>query len=122
MIFALFALMGCAPSTSPWPPPTAIVRGDGPVIATGSSTLAAVDGVVYVVDEDAGALVRVTEAGAVDSIAVGVRPFRVAAAAGRLFVSLRGERGLAVVDAETFTLVGVLATGAEPSGVVATAG
>ncbi len=91
--------------------------------ATGSSTVVTSAGhdAVYVVDQDAGRLVRHGTDGSVSLVAVGSRPARVARAGRGLLVSLRGDRGIAEVvdDAGSLRLVGVTPVGAEPVGLVA---
>ena len=99
----------------------------GPVdtaFPTGSQTLVAnADAdALYVVDTDAGELVRYAPGtGASTSLAVGSRPVRVARAGDRLFVTLAGERSLAVVEDQDGALnkVDQVELGAEPYGVVA---
>lgn len=91
---------------------------------TGSQTLVpnADSTALYVVDTDAGNLVRYNpETGVSTSLAVGSRPVRVARAGDRLYVTLAGERSLAVVadNDGALSLVDTVELGAEPFGVVA---
>lgn len=95
-----------------------------PTFATGSRTLVAdaAHDAVYVVDTDGGRLVRHDPAtGATVAVDVGLEPTRVARAGERLFVTLRAERAVAVVEDRGGELVvaGRIAVGAEPYGVVA---
>ena len=116
-------LVGCGqPSDDPAPSPWDRCAGGGDVLATGSSTVATAPGFVYTVNADAGSVSRLDVAtGAVDSVAVGDEPTRIARAAGALYVTLRASGRVAVVDEDRFAVSGWLATGAEPVGVVASA-
>lgn len=101
-------------------------RGGDARFPTGSQTVvASQDGeVVYAVNPDEGTLSRVsTLSGDVDTVAVGAFPARVARIDHRLYVTLQGEAGIAVVDDTDgeLTVVDVARTGAEPVGVVASA-
>ncbi len=91
---------------------------------TGSQTLipSADHAALYVVDTDAGMVVRHDPAtGKSTSVEVGLEPTRLARAGGRVFVTLRGERALAVLEDQGGTLVKVdtVEVGAEPYGIVA---
>ena len=90
---------------------------------TGSNVLATSSdfGITYAVDTDAGEVVIVPSEGDITRVAVGLEPTRIARAGERLFVSLRGERHVAVLDIEDggVTLHSKIAVGAEPIGVVA---
>lgn len=90
-------------------------------IKLGSSAAASSGDAVYVADEDNSALARVSYNGDVTSVVVGLDPKRVARVGDRLFVTLSGERSVAVVhdDGNTMTLESVHEVGAEPWGIVA---
>jgi hypothetical protein len=84
-----------------------------------SSALSARQGLVFVADSDNEALARVDMAtGSVDTVRVGRDPGKVARIGEHLFVSLRGERSVAVVEADSMTLLDVVEVGAEPWGMV----
>jgi hypothetical protein len=90
---------------------------------TGSQTLIPnADGdALYVVDADAGTVVRHDPStGAMSSVEVGLEPSRIARAGDKIFVTLRGERGIAVLKDEggTLTKIETIAVGAEPHGIV----
>lgn len=92
--------------------------------ATGSSTVvASADGAaVYAVNVDEGTVSRYEPAsGAVSKVAVGAQPTRVARTRDRIFVTLRGERAVAVLqdDGGTLSVVGRVDVDAEPVGIVA---
>jgi DNA-binding beta-propeller fold protein YncE len=85
--------------------------------------MAVMGGAVFVADSDNGALARVNvQTGDVQSLVVGSEPTRVARIGDTIYVTLRAERGVAVVtvgrDGE-MALQGVYSVGAEPYGVVA---
>jgi len=92
--------------------------------ATGSSSMAASAnyGALFVANPDQGTVSRVELAsGTVTETDVGLDPVRVARAGEYVFVSLRGERAVAVLE-DTGTRLNMLtrvAVGAEPYGVVA---
>ncbi len=92
--------------------------------ATGSATILsnADHDAVYVVDTDGGQVVRFHPAtGERSAVAVGVGPSRLARVENRVFVTLRGERSVAVLDdgGGTWSRVGTIEVGAEPVGIVA---
>ena len=92
--------------------------------ATGSrSTVTSPDQrFVYVVNSDHGMITRVNrDTGVKQHIDAGAQPHRIAVAGDRVFVTLRGQRGLAVYQetGRTLELLDVVATGAEPAGLVA---
>ncbi|MCC7385126.1 MAG: c-type cytochrome [Deltaproteobacteria bacterium] len=72
-------------------------------------------------DQDKLIVVGLGDGGAAREIALGARPTRVARAGARVFVTLRGERKIAVLDEQdgTLALASKIDTGAEPFGVVA---
>lgn len=77
---------------------------------------------LYAVNVDEGTLSRIDVAsGAVTEIEVGREPTRVTRAKGRVYVSLRAERGVAVLEERDGGLVMVdrIETGAEPVGLIA---
>lgn len=80
---------------------------------------------LYVANTDHGTIGRIPLAagGAVTDVRVGERPTRIARAQGRVFVTLRGERKVAVLEEQGGALVevGTVDVGAEPFGVVASA-
>jgi DNA-binding beta-propeller fold protein YncE len=88
---------------------------------TGSDTIAAsakYDAVVTV-NPDEGTISRVDLATQkVTELIVGAEPTRIARAGNRFFVTLRGERAIAVISAD-FEVEKMIQTGAEPFGVVA---
>ena len=91
---------------------------------TGSSPLATASdfAMIYVVDTDGGTVAAIDAANnEVARLDVGLEPTRIARAGDRLFVTLRAERNLAVLDiAEgNLELVSKIPVGAEPFGVVA---
>jgi len=91
---------------------------------TGSSPVATSSdfAMIYAVDTDGGTVAAIDAASnEVSRIDVGLEPTRIARAGDRLFVTLRGERNLAVLDAsgEALELVSKIPVGAEPFGVVA---
>jgi len=89
---------------------------------TGSDSIAATakyDAVVAV-NTDEGTISRVDLAtDKVKELLVGAEPTRIARAGDRFFVTLRGERAIAVISAD-FEVEKMIKTGAEPFGVVAT--
>ncbi len=90
--------------------------------ATGSSTMAlSEDGAVYTVNPDAGSITRtLPDTGAVLEVPVGAEPSRIAVHADRVYVSLRGERRVVVLDAAALAdgPIGSVEVGAEPVGMV----
>lgn len=91
---------------------------------TGSTTLlsSSAHDAVYVVDTDGGKVVRHDPAsGASSELAVGQEPTRIARAGDRLFVTLRAERAVAILEDRGGELVAVgrVEVGAEPYGIVA---
>ena len=91
---------------------------------TGSSTLisSADFSHLYVVDTDGSAVASIDIAtNSVETITVGLEPTRIARAGERIFVTLRGERAVAILDDRggDLTLSGRIDTGAEPIGIVA---
>ncbi|GDX80127.1 hypothetical protein LBMAG42_19380 [Deltaproteobacteria bacterium] len=91
---------------------------------TGSQTVITSSnlGSLYVVDEDGGSVSRVSvESGESVSYPVGVQPERVARAKDKVFVTIRGERSLAIFteSGTGLTLDQKFEVGAEPVGVVA---
>ena len=94
-----------------------------PDFSTGSHTIVSdsSSGVVYAVDADNGAVVRQdVSSGKVQSLQIGVEPSRIARSGNTLYVSLRGERAIAVVEDRdgALTLVKKVQTGTEPVGLV----
>ncbi len=92
--------------------------------ATGSSTLVTSADArrVYAVNVDEGTVTSYDrESGTLSSVAVGREPTRIARAGEHLLVTLRGERGIAVLTetANGLELERTVATGAEPYGIVA---
>lgn len=92
--------------------------------ATGSTTVVSSSAAraVYAVNTEEGTVSRYDSAtGAVSSVDVGAEPTRIARVGDRLLVTLRGERGIAVVRDVGGSLVreSVVPTGAEPYGIVA---
>lgn len=87
-----------------------------------SSTLARSGDDVFAVNVDEGTVSRVSKKGDTTTSAVlGREPTRIVAAGGSLFVTLRGEGALAILDQETLEVTRKVAVGAEPYGVVTTA-
>jgi DNA-binding beta-propeller fold protein YncE len=91
---------------------------------TGSATLAVSSdaGAIYTLNEDLGTISVVNlDTFSVQELEIGLEPSRIARIGDRVFVTLRGERGLAVLHESNDGLVldEVLATGAEPIGLVA---
>ncbi len=91
--------------------------------ATGSHTVVADSdrGLIWAVDADNGAIVRQSTSGEVHSVDVGVEPSRIARAGSRLFVTLRGERSVAVLEdkGDSLKLLQKVEVGTEPYGIVA---
>lgn len=101
---------------------TASLRDD--TFATGSRTLiaSADHTALYVVDTDGGQVVRHDPAtGKSSAVAVGSEPTRLAQANGRIYVTLRAERSVAVLEdtGGTLKVVDTVQVGAEPWGIVA---
>jgi mono/diheme cytochrome c family protein len=91
---------------------------------TGSSSLAVSTErtMFYALDTDAGAVLTVRPSGAVvDRLELGVEPMRVARAGDLVFVTLRGQAEIVVLERSGVGLVEVdrIAVGAEPFGLVA---
>ncbi len=90
---------------------------------TGSSTVAMSKGhdVAYAVNVDEGSLTRVSKGGGTREVHVGAQPSRVARVGDELWVTLRGERGVAVVtdDGQALKVDQKLKAGTEPVGIVA---
>lgn len=91
---------------------------------TGSNPLAtsADFAVIYAVDTDGGTVAAIDSAGnEVTRVDVGLEPIRIARGGDRLFVTLRGERNVAVLEATDsgLSLLSKIPVGAEPFGVVA---
>lgn len=79
-------------------------------------------GSIFVADADNGSLARInTATGATDRVLLGLEPTRVARIGDTLYVTLRAERSIAVVDASGsgLTVRGIYPIGAEPYGIVA---
>ncbi|MBM65654.1 MAG: hypothetical protein CMH55_05395 [Myxococcales bacterium] len=92
--------------------------------ATGSrsAVTSADQRIVYVVNTDHNSITRFNrESGLFQRIEAGSAPNRIAIAGDRVFVTLKGQRGLAVFKetGETLELLNVVDTGAEPAGLVA---
>ncbi len=92
--------------------------------ATGSSTIvASADySVLHAVDTDGGTISTINpEDNSISTVTVGLEPTRLARAGNRIYATLRGERGVAVLQegAQGLELVDRIATGAEPIGIVA---
>jgi len=93
---------------------------------TGSNTLVASSDYqsAYVVNTDAGTVARVTPSTGTtgNEVAVGSEPTRIARAGDRVFITLRGERRVAVLTETPSGLVedAKIDVGAEPYGIVAT--
>ena len=107
---ALLSLAACTP-----PPETS---------GGGSQTAAAGDDALYVAHTDEGAVSRYDlEFGTIDNLDLGGEPSRIALAGGRLLVTLRAERSIALVEDidGRLSLVNRVQTGAEPLGIVASA-
>ena len=90
---------------------------------TGSQTLTTSSDYsrVYVVNVDAGTVSVMTAAGeTISTVDVGISPTRLARVGSKVLVTLRGERGVAVLQetADGLSLERVLEVGAEPVGVV----
>lgn len=97
---------------------------DDPLFPTGSQTVISSSdhAAVYAVNTDEGTVSRYdTVTGAVTTLEVGREPSRLARAKGKVYVTLRAERGIAVLEERDGALVmtGRLDTGAEPVGIVA---
>lgn len=76
---------------------------------------------VYVVNADHGSITRLNrETGVSQRIEAGLSPNRIATAGDRVFVTLKGQRGLAVFQetGRTLELLEIVNTGAEPAGLV----
>jgi mono/diheme cytochrome c family protein len=110
-VVALVGLVGCGVD------PT----GDG--FVTGSNNVVARGDYVYVADMDNGALARVqVSTGDVRSLVLGAEPARVVRLGNRLYVTVRAERSVAVVEEAadgSMTVVEMHEVGAEPFGIVA---
>lgn len=79
---------------------------------------------LYVANPDHGTVTRFdTKTGAWSKIQVGLEPTRIARHEGVVYVTNRGERKVTILhdDGKQLSLAGVIATGAEPFGVAATA-
>jgi DNA-binding beta-propeller fold protein YncE/mono/diheme cytochrome c family protein len=114
MLFGLSLIAACAPQGGL----------DDPLHPTGSSTLVAGSDrdAAYAVNTDAGTVARVSPDGAADAeIPVGLEPTRIARAGSQVFVTLRGERRVAILSETPAGLVedGFVDVGAEPYGIVA---
>jgi YVTN family beta-propeller protein len=108
VLVAVALLAGCAPAEQP--------------AGRGSSTLAQVGGDVYAVNVDEGTVSRIAEDGTVTTSAVlGREPTRITAAGHRLWVTLRADGEVAILDRDTLSLEKKVPVGAEPYGAVATA-
>lgn len=128
-LFALaaLALAACNPASSPGEPvqPEVLPLGDQALSnarhATGSNMLATdAGGLLFAVNPDSGTLTRVDPiTRATTEVDVGTEPSRVTVAGDRVFVSLRGERALVRLDADTLEHEARAEIGAEPVGVVA---
>lgn len=95
-------------------------RDDG--ASRASSTLAKSGDDVFAVNVDEGTVTRVRKNGdTTTSARLGSEPTRIAAADGKLFVTLRGDGELVIVDAESLEVLQRVAVGSEPYGVVTTA-
>lgn len=95
-----------------------------PLFSTGSQSIVASSdhASLYVANTDEGSLSVVNPTtGATSLVQVGKEPTRIARAAGRVYVTLRGERGIAVLAEQGggLVMVGRIDTGAEPVGIVA---
>ncbi|MEE2829094.1 MAG: hypothetical protein VX498_07895 [Myxococcota bacterium] len=102
-------------------------RLDDGRFATGSRPMvASADySVLYAADTDGGTVARIDAVTKeVVQVDVGLEPTRIARAGERLFVTLRGERNLAILEEgdSGLTLVSKIPVGAEPFGVVADEG
>jgi len=98
---------------------------DDPRFATGSTSMVtAKEGpVLYAVNVDEGSLSRLdADAGDLSEVDLGAEPIRVARVGDELWVTLRGERSVAIVVDQDGELVvdGRIDVGAEPFGIVAT--
>lgn len=113
-LFSLSLLAACTPGEAL----------EDSLFATGSSSVVA-DGEyasLYAVNTDAGSLSRTAPGStAVDELPLGLEPTRVARAGDKLFVTLRGERSVAIVQLSEAgpVLLEKVEVGAEPFGVVA---
>lgn len=97
---------------------------EDPRFATGSNTLAASadHARLYNTNFDEGTITRIDrEAATTDELAVGSEPMRIARAGDRLYVTLRGERSVAIIEdgPAGMVQVGTIPVGSEPYGVVA---
>lgn len=95
-----------------------------PGFATGSHTIVAdADAkAVYTVDGDNGAVVRQdTVTGAISTLTVGAEPARIARIGSTLYVTLQGERSIAIIEDQggKMVLKNKVQTGTEPIGIVA---
>ncbi len=95
-------------------------------LPTGSQTLATSSdySALYVTNTDQGTIGRAAFAGGeVAQVQVGQRPTRIARGGNRVYVTLRGDRQVAVLEEQGGSLaeVGRIEVGAEPYGVVASA-
>jgi len=115
LLLATLAIAGCA-AQKPL---------QDPLDQTGSSSMIASSSrqALYALNVDEGTL-SVLDAGTGEikqEIAVGREPTRIARSGSKVYVTLRAERGIAVLDetADGLTLDRVVPTGAEPFGIVA---
>ncbi len=113
-ILGLALMAGCSPQGGL----------SNPLHATGSNTLVASSDqdATYAVNTDAGTVTRITRNGSADAeIPVGLEPTRIARAGSEVYVTLRGERRVAVLVETAAGLVeeGSIDVGAEPYGIVA---
>ncbi len=92
-----------------------------PLWQTGSSTMAAgADGTIYVADADNGELLRVSGAdGSLEKLLLGAEPYRMVRVGDLIYITLRGERRVVVVEdgPEGLRVVATWEVGAEPSGI-----
>ncbi|MBI4816522.1 MAG: c-type cytochrome [Deltaproteobacteria bacterium] len=107
--FASTVLFACSGTDTQKP------TGSQPIVASADY------GLLYVANVDNRSVSRVNvQSGEVTPLEVGLEPTRIARAGDRLFVTLRGERAVAVLlDDGSFREVNRIAVGAEPIGVVA---
>ena len=111
LVLALLILSGCGrlkESSFPTGSQTLITSADGKAL--------------LVVDTDAGLVARYgVDDGSVTKVLVGSEPSRLARSGSRVFVTLRGERSIAVLEdsSDGLVLKKKVSTGAEPIGIVA---
>ena len=110
---ALLALVGCGSQGL-----------DDPRFATGSTTMVVAEEgpVLYAVNVDEGTVSRLdADSGDLSEVDVGIEPTRIARVGDELWVTLRGERGVAILrdDEGSLQVDSVMSVSAEPFGVVA---